>query len=158
MDLPAFAAFDKAHPAAFYLGTGEEFPLLADATIVAGQHALPVHSHVLAGQSRVLRSLFAAQRGGELAKAAPKASESMEVGAARRSLASEGKPCKRSKAPGRRVPGVSRPAFAQRRRLVISRPGARLAPSSGACDNPRAPHPPAPSPPPTICSVPRCAS
>ena len=40
--------------------------LLADSTIVVGKQALPVHSHVLAGQSRVLRSAFYMQSGGEL--------------------------------------------------------------------------------------------
>ncbi|KAL4451889.1 hypothetical protein ABPG75_007551 [Micractinium tetrahymenae] len=75
MSLPSFSAFCQQDPAAFYLGhpRGGEFASLADAVIAVGSRPavdLPVHSHTLAQHSAVLRSLFAAQAGGDLA--APK--------------------------------------------------------------------------------------
>lgn len=75
MSLPSFSAYCQQDPAAFYLGhpRGGEFVSLADAVVATGNRPaveLPVHSHTLAQHSAVLRSVFAAQAGGDLA--APK--------------------------------------------------------------------------------------
>ncbi|KAL4443226.1 hypothetical protein ABPG75_010980 [Micractinium tetrahymenae] len=63
MDLPA--AFSVAQPAAFYLGSeNAELAGLADAALMVEGTRLPVHSHILSLQSRVLRGLFAARSEG----------------------------------------------------------------------------------------------
>ncbi|KAL4420213.1 hypothetical protein ABPG77_011037 [Micractinium sp. CCAP 211/92] len=72
MSLPSFGAYCQQDPATFYLGhpRGGDFASLADAVIAAGSRPpveFPVHSHTLAQHSTVLRSVFAAQAGGDLA-------------------------------------------------------------------------------------------
>ncbi len=65
MDLPDYGPFDPAQPEAFYLGQGaDELRATADARLVVEGQQLRVHSQVLSVQSRVLRSLFAAQAEG----------------------------------------------------------------------------------------------
>ena len=65
MDLPDHGSFDPAQPEAFYLGQGaDELRATADARLVVEGQQLRVHSQVLSVQSRVLRSLFAAQAEG----------------------------------------------------------------------------------------------
>jgi len=68
MSLPAFDAFDRTQPEAFYLGDPSgEFASLSDVEIVArGDIQLMAHSHVLAQHSGVLRSVLAAEAESEV--------------------------------------------------------------------------------------------
>lgn len=61
------AALDPDQPSAFYLPDDEG--MLADVTLAVGEHRLPVHSHVLALASPVLRGALLGQADGRTAGA-----------------------------------------------------------------------------------------